>query len=315
MNLCVFGAASDSIDRKYIAGAERLGRCLAERGLGVVFGGGATGVMGGLARGVLAQGGRLIGVAPRFFDRPGVLVPACDLRFTDTMAQRKTLMEDLSQGFLVAPGGIGTMEEFFEVLTLRQLGRHFKPIGILNLDGCYDGLVEQLRDIVTGGFLDRATFEGIRVFPQPEDCAQWFASALRETVLVSACLLGQNCSYRGDSNFCQKVLDETGVKIPVCPEQLGGLPTPRCPAECKNGGVFTQDGSDVTAQYRLGAEEAVRIARENGCTRAILKARSPSCGVGSRYDGNFVHKEVPYDGITADALRKAGLRLQTEEDV
>ena len=315
MNLCVFGAASNAIDPKFLTGAEALGRCLAKAGLGVVFGGGATGVMGALARGVLAENGTLIGVAPRFFDQPGALVTQGRMEFTDTMAQRKTRMEDLSQGFLVAPGGIGTMEEFFEVLTLRQLGRHFKPIGILNLDGCYDGLVELMRDMVAGGFLDKATFEGIRVFTGPEECARWFAEALQETVLVSACLLGQCCTYRGDSNFCQKVLDAPGVKIPVCPEQLGGLSTPRTPAECKSGGVFTRDGGDVTEAYRLGAEKALEIAKENHCPRAILKARSLSCGVGSIYDGNFCHKEVPCDGITAGVLRRAGLGLQTEEEL
>ena len=93
------------------------------------------------------MGGEIVGVAPRFFDEPGILFQGCtQMHFTDTMRQRKELMEQLSDGFIMAPGGIGTFEEFFEILTLRQLGRHQKPIAILNVRGYYDPLLALLEN-------------------------------------------------------------------------------------------------------------------------------------------------------------------------
>lgn len=150
-NICVYGAASDRIHPDYLAGAEALGRAIRDAGLGLVFGAGNTGVMGACARG--AQGGRVIGVAPRFFDQPGVLYPDCSwMIFTDTMRQRKRIMERLSAGFVMAPGGIGTMEEFFEILTLRSLGRHRKPVVILNLRDYFHDVEIVLRRAVAEGF-------------------------------------------------------------------------------------------------------------------------------------------------------------------
>lgn len=162
MNICLYGAASASIDPAYLAAAEALGRSVARRGHCLVFGAGATGIMGAAARGVRAEDGTLIGVAPRFFDRSGVLYGQCtELIFTETMRQRKETMERRADAFLMAPGGIGTMEEFFEILTLKQLGRHSKPIGVWNLRGYYDGMQAMLQAAVSGGFLER---EGLSLF-------------------------------------------------------------------------------------------------------------------------------------------------------
>lgn len=135
-------------------------------------------------------------------------------------------------------------------------------------------------------------------------------------LLISACLLGVRCKYDGGSNLCPWVLAlaDHFELIPVCPEQLGGLPTPRPPAERLEGRVVTRQGDDVTGAYRRGAEEAAALALRLGCAGAILKARSPSCGAGGIYDGSFSHRCVPGDGCTVQALRRAGLPVWTEEE-
>ena len=106
--------------------------------------------------------------------------------------------------------------------------------------------------------------------------------------VVSACLAGESCRYDGGCSPCPAVqaLVRTGQALPVCPEVLGGLPTPRVPSEIRGGRVVAKDGTDVTGAFTCGAEEALRLALENGCTAAILKARSPSCGSGEIYDGD-----------------------------
>lgn len=147
MRICVFGAASYEIDDSYIKAVENLGEIMAKRGHELVFGAGGNGVMGAIARGVKNAGGKVYGVIPTFFRDETIeaIFDNCDqLIFTETMAQRKTKMEDLADAFIIAPGGIGTFEEFFEVLTLKQLGRHTKPIAIFDIDGYYNKLNEFL---------------------------------------------------------------------------------------------------------------------------------------------------------------------------
>lgn len=140
--------------------------------------------------------------------------------------------------------------------------------------------------------------------------------AEQKKVLISACLLGTNCKYSGDSNYNQKVIDimkERGWEpVPVCPEVLGGLPTPRIPAEIQGERVMTADGRDVTKEFIRGAELALRTAKENGCSLAILKERSPSCGCGRIYDGSFSKKVISGDGMTARLLKAAGLQVLGE---
>ena len=137
------------------------------------------------------------------------------------------------------------------------------------------------------------------------------------TILVSACLLGCPCRYDGKSKPCEAVLAlmEEHTLISVCPEQMGGLATPRMPAERKGDGVFTQRGVDVTEQYRRGAEEALRLARLYGCTNAILKERSPSCGSGQVYDGSFSHTLISGDGVAAQLLKATGITVLGESEV
>jgi uncharacterized protein YbbK (DUF523 family) len=134
-------------------------------------------------------------------------------------------------------------------------------------------------------------------------------------ILVSACLLGLACKYSGIGNPDPRVmaLTDNHEVIPVCPEQLGGLPTPRPAAERSNGRIINRKGADVTAEFIKGAEETLKLARLFHCDTAILKSRSPSCGFGTIYDGTFSGTLTEGSGITAERLCEAGLRVFTED--
>ena len=136
-------------------------------------------------------------------------------------------------------------------------------------------------------------------------------------VLVSACLLGMSCRYDGASRADPRVtaLLKTHTLIPFCPEVMGGLPTPRAPAERRGGRIVTKSGDDVTAQYERGAREALRLARLYGCTLAILKERSPSCGHGVIHDGSFSGALTSGDGVTAALLLANGIDVIGESEV
>lgn len=140
---------------------------------------------------------------------------------------------------------------------------------------------------------------------------------MKEKILVSACLLGTPCRYDGRDNFCEKLQKQAEKYdlIAVCPEQLGGLCTPRTPAERRGSLVVTADGGDVTAAYADGAEKTLALAKKHGCRLAILKARSPSCGSGTIYDGTFSHTKIAGNGVTAELLQKNGVRVISEEDL
>ncbi len=143
MKICVFGAASFEIDESYIKPTEELGKLMVKRGHSLVFGAGANGLMGAAARGVHDAGGEIVGVIPEFFkeDKIEQIYQHCtELIYTETMSQRKAKMEDIADAFIIVPGGIGTFEEYFEVLTLKQLGRHEKPIAIFDINGYYNKL-------------------------------------------------------------------------------------------------------------------------------------------------------------------------------
>ena len=133
-------------------------------------------------------------------------------------------------------------------------------------------------------------------------------------ILISACLLGCRCRYDGASKPLARAaeLAERHTLVPVCPEQLGGLATPRPPAERQGDRVVTREGADVTAQYRRGAEEALRLCRLFDCQAAVLKERSPSCGCGAVYDGTFTGTLTAGDGVTAELLRAAGIPVYGE---
>lgn len=147
MKICVFGAASYEIDRKYFDNTRSLCERLAKNGHDLVFGAGGNGLMGAAAEGFKSGGGKIYGVIPEFFREGRIerIYPDCtELFFTETMAQRKAKMEEMADVFLIVPGGIGTFEEFFEVLTLKQLARHTKPIAIYNINSYFDDLIKFL---------------------------------------------------------------------------------------------------------------------------------------------------------------------------
>lgn len=139
----------------------------------------------------------------------------------------------------------------------------------------------------------------------------------KKKILVSACLLGISCKYDCSHNRNAKVLNllEAEDLIPVCPEQLGGLPSPRVPSEQRDGKVFSQEGADVTSFFVRGAQETLKIAQLYGIDRAVFKQRSPSCGVGKIYDGSFSGKVVKGDGIATAVLKSHGIRVVSEEDL
>lgn len=153
MNVCVYCASSNAIPARYFEAARALGRELAERGWALVYGGGSVGLMGALAMAAHAAGGRVIGVIPQaLLDREVGYLAADELVVTATMRERKQAMDDRADAFLALPGGFGTLEELLEILTLRQLGYHHKPIVIVNQDGYFAPLLEQFERIYAEGF-------------------------------------------------------------------------------------------------------------------------------------------------------------------
>lgn len=173
MNVCIYGAASDSIDKKYKDGGEKLGEEIAKKGWGIVFGGGNTGMMGAAARGAERMGGKITGVAPSFFKRDGVLFENCsEFIYTETMRERKQIMEDMSDAFIVTPGGLGTFEEFFEIATLKQLGRHSKPIIIFNIDGYFNPFEAMIKKCIEEGFMYAESSALCTVCESAEQCVE-----------------------------------------------------------------------------------------------------------------------------------------------
>ena len=142
---------------------------------------------------------------------------------------------------------------------------------------------------------------------------------MKKPLLISACLLGLACRYDGQSKPLDRALLDALMArwqlVPVCPEQLGGLATPRPPSERQGARVVSRTGADVTEQYRRGAEQACDVCRLFGCGTALLKARSPSCGSGEVYDGSFTGTLTPGDGVTAQALKAQGVRVYVESEI
>ena len=140
-----------------------------------------------------------------------------------------------------------------------------------------------------------------------------------EKLLISACLLGFNCKYSGGSNALpaetlEKLRSDYAL-VPVCPEVAGGLPVPREPSERQGTAVFTRSGRDVTAEYRKGAETAARLASLFGCSKALLKENSPSCGSGRIYDGSFSGVLTAGDGVSAEKLKALGIEIIGESAI
>lgn len=171
MKCCIFGAASPLIDPLYIQATEALGERLAQAGHSLVFGAGANGLMGAAARGFAKENAPVIGVIPSFFRDEQIeeIFEGCtEIVYTDTMQQRKFTMEELADCFIIVPGGIGTFEEFFEVLTLKQLGRHTKPILIYNINNYYQHLEELMAQSVSDRFINENCHQLYEITDDPD---------------------------------------------------------------------------------------------------------------------------------------------------
>ena len=183
MNICLYGASSNTIDEKYIKQTEEFGEVLASRGHSLVYGAGAGGLMGAAARGVYKKGGKIIGVAPSFFNVDGVLFEHCtEMIYTETMRERKEIMENRADAFVMVPGGIGTFDEFFEILTLKQLGRHNKPIAIFNQNGYYNSITALLENAIKEGFMTEKNRKLLGVFETGEELLSYFENYKSEDI-------------------------------------------------------------------------------------------------------------------------------------
>ena len=190
MNICVFGASSSTIDTSFIDETTQLGEKIALNGHTLIYGAGASGLMGAAARGAHAKGGTIIGVVPDFFvdedmGVDGRLFESCtELVLTDTMRERKRIMEDRADAFIVVPGGIGTFEEFFEVFTLKQLQRHNKAIAVLNLNGYYDAMLRMLDEAEQLHFVGESCRDLIRVFTDMDEMLDYIENYVPENINI-----------------------------------------------------------------------------------------------------------------------------------
>ncbi len=194
MKICVFGAASAHIDEIYIKTVEELGEKMAKRGHSLVFGAGGTGLMGAVARGVKRGGGYIHGVVPSFFKENGVeqLFGHCDkMTFTETMRERKAVMEDDADAFIITPGGVGTLEELYEVVTLKQLNRHDKAIAFLDIDGYYEGLQSFMRTACDRKFITESCLTLYKTFTTAEEVLNYLETYVPQNIPFKRTKLGE----------------------------------------------------------------------------------------------------------------------------
>jgi uncharacterized protein (TIGR00730 family) len=169
MNIGFFGASSDDIETVYLTETEKLGQYLAQQGHNLVYGGGAHGLMGAMARGIKAGGGQVISVAPHIFEKPGILFDQADqMIWTDDLAQRKQKMEALAQAFVIGPGSVGTFDELFDIYAQKKLAYTTKPIIVYNIDGFYNQLLAFLSQVAKRGFMSGEVVDMITVTDDPK---------------------------------------------------------------------------------------------------------------------------------------------------
>ena len=167
MNICIFGASSSKIDKKYMDAGYNLGMTLAKAGHRIVFGGGNEGLMGATAKGAKSQNGYIIGIIPEFFksgDWEKLYDDCSEVIYTDGLSDRIELMKAMSDAFIITPGGLGTYHEFFDVYTNRALGRHPKPLILYNVNGYFDNLLKVLEQTAAENFMDKNRLNLIMVF-------------------------------------------------------------------------------------------------------------------------------------------------------
>lgn len=173
-NICVFASSSSSVADVYKQAARQLGADIAKEGMGIVFGAGTEGLMGELARASHENDGCMIGVIPDSLNFPGIVYEECDeLIATRTMRERKAIMEQRSIAFVALPGGFGTLEEILEIITLKQLGYHAKPVVLLNINGFYDNLIAQFEETAAQGFAVTAALGLLRVCGSAQEALEY----------------------------------------------------------------------------------------------------------------------------------------------
>lgn len=174
MKICIYGASSNAIDKCFIDAGELLGKEIAKKNHTVVFGGGAAGLMGAVARGAKNASGEIIGICPSFFNVDGALFTECtEMIYTETMRERKQLLDEMSEAFIITPGGIGTFDEFFEIYTLRQLATHKKPIAIYNTNGYYNPLIDMLNNAIDKHFMPKTNLDLLFISDNPQQIIEY----------------------------------------------------------------------------------------------------------------------------------------------
>ena len=175
-NICVYASASTQLEPRYYQVGEEMGILLAEAGYHLVFGGGTVGLMGACARGFHQRGRRVISVIPEYLKLPGVYYEESDeVYVTEDLRKRKRIMEELSEGFVILPGGFGTLEELMEIVTLKQLGQHHKPIVVVNCFGFYDKLMEIFHQLIAERFTDARFLELCAFVKDPAEAVSYLA--------------------------------------------------------------------------------------------------------------------------------------------
>lgn len=177
MKICMFGASSNALDEIYYSEARELGHEIARAGHTLIYGGSDCGLMRSCSDGVLEAGGKLLGIAPKFFNDAGILNRKCDdFIFTETMSERKQKMEDEADAFIAVPGGIGTYDEFFETMTLKQLRIHAKPLALLNTADYFSPLLKMLEDCAEKGFMRPDCLRLFKVCSTPREAVEYIQS-------------------------------------------------------------------------------------------------------------------------------------------
>ncbi|MCR4606508.1 MAG: TIGR00730 family Rossman fold protein [Oscillospiraceae bacterium] len=178
MKICMFGASSNALDEIYYSEARELGHEIARAGHTLIYGGSDCGLMRSCSDGVLEAGGKLLGIAPKFFNDAGILNRKCDdFIFTETMSERKQKMEDEADAFIAVPGGIGTYDEFFETMTLKQLRIHAKPLALLNTADYFSPLLKMLEDCAAKGFMRPDCLKLFKVCSTPREAVDYIQCA------------------------------------------------------------------------------------------------------------------------------------------
>ena len=176
MIVCVYGAASDNIDESYFTACESLGYVLGKNGHSLVYGAGGCGLMGATARGFKKANAFVHGVIPKFFEEngyEGVFPDADKITRTDTMEERKAIMENECHAFIIVPGGVGTLDELFQIITLKQLNRMDKAIAIYNVNGYYDKMIELISQAIEKGFINKECSALFKVCDNEKDVVQY----------------------------------------------------------------------------------------------------------------------------------------------